>query len=236
MFIYNVGLGLSSLRKSPILTALVVGLIALGVGMSMITLTIYSAMSGDPVPSKSDRLFAVSIDSWDGDQPARDDKPDSAPFQLTYIDAMALRQLPGTKRRAAMFKGVYTLIPESEELKPFFAGSRMTDGDFFEMFDVPFRYGGPWSKEVDQTAERVVVLSDRINQKYFGGRNSVGESVRLGTEDFEIVGVLKEWTPIPTYYDLNNGYFDDTQDLFMPFSMLQFWGASIVRGNTKLLG
>jgi len=182
MFVYNLRLGLRSLRKSPVLTALV-----------------------------------------------------AAPTQLGYIDAMAVRELPGTKRRAAMFKGVFTLIPDSPDLKPFFAGSRMTDSDFFDMFDVPFQFGGPWSKEVDRTAERVVVLTQRINEKYFGGRNSVGESVRLGVDRFEIVGVLEEWDPTPTFYDLNNGSFDDTQDLFMPFSMLQF-GELNRAGNTNCWG
>ncbi len=235
MLAYHLRLAQQSLRKSPVLSALVVGLIALGVGMSMVTLTIYAAMAGDPIPAKSDVLFNVQIDSWSPDSPANDSKPEGAPEQLTYIDAMALRDFSGTKRRAAMFKAVFTVVPDDPELKPFYAGGRMTDGDFFEMFEVPFQYGGGWPQRVDAQAERVVVLTQRINEKYFGGENSVGKTIQLGTERYTIVGVMDEWQPIPTFYDLNNGYFDDTQDLFLPFSMLQF-GQLNRAGNTNCWG
>ncbi|MEM6638645.1 MAG: ABC transporter permease [Pseudomonadota bacterium] len=234
MFGYNLRLAVASLKRSPVLSALTVGLIALGVGMSMVTLTIYSAMSGDPIPAKSDVLFAVQVDSWDPRTPW-DDDPSVAPPQLTYIDAMNLRDLPGPVRRAAMFKGVYTIIPDSPELKPDLVGARMTDGDFFDMFNVPFIYGGRWSADIDDTAERVVVLTRRINEKFFGGANSVGETLQLGTERFRVAGVIDDWEPTPTFYDLNNGYFDDTQDVFMPFSMLQF-GSLSRGGNTNCWG
>jgi putative ABC transport system permease protein len=235
VFAYHLRLGWHSLRDAPVLTALVVGLIALGVGMSMVTLTIYSTMAGDPIPAKSDVLFNVQIDSWNPQSPWDDDRPTSAPAQLTYIDAMAVRELPGAERRAAMFKSVYTLVPDSPELKPFLTGGRMTDSDFFAMFDVPFRYGGAWSQDVDRTAERVVVLSRAINEKYFGGRNSVGETLTLGSEQFRVVGVLDEWQPTPVFYDVNNGAFDDIQDIFLPFSTLQF-GELDRSGNTNCWG
>lgn len=232
MFAYHVRLAQRSLRKSPVLTALVVGLIGLGVGMSMITLTIYTAMSGDPIPAKSERLFNVQIDSWSKGESWDDRKPDAAPAQLTHRDALALRQLPGLKERAAMFKGVFTVVPDSEELKPFLTGSRMTDTDFFTMFDVPFKYGGPWSRQIDETAERVVILSRETNEKAFGGSDSVGQSVTLGRHQYEVVGVLDDWNPTPTFYDVNNGAFDPPADLFMPFSTLQF-GEMDRAGNTN---
>ena len=114
MFAYHVRLAQRSLRKSPVLTALVVGLIGLGVSMSMITLTIYTAMSGDPIPAKSDRLFNIQIDSWSPEEASDENRPDAAPAQLTHRDALALRQLPGLAERAAMFKGVFTVVPDSE--------------------------------------------------------------------------------------------------------------------------
>ena len=235
MFGYHLRLAVASLRKSPVLSALVVGLIGLGVGMSMVMLTIHSAMSGDPIPAKSDVLFNVQIDSWEDRNPWDDDKPEGAPPQLTYIDAMNVRELPGVKRRAAMFKAVYTVVPDSPDLKPFFAGARMTDGDFFDMFNVPWQYGGGWPADIDRQAERVVVLTRRINEKFFGGRNSVGETIQLGTERFRVTGVIDDWEPTPNFYDLNNGYFDDTQDVFLPFSMLQF-GSMDRAGNTNCWG
>lgn len=235
MFAYHMRLGWRSLRQSPVLTALVVGLIALGVGISMTTLTIYYMMGSDPIPQKSDVLFNVQIDSWEEEEPWDDDRPEAAPYQLGYIDAMGIRGLPGAKHRAAMFKAVYTVQPDNPEINPYVEVVRMTDGDFFAMFDVPFLYGGAWSPDVDSTAERVVVLSKESNEKLFGGRNSVGERLQMGGEYFQVLGVLDEWNPIPNYYDLNNGHFDDAQPFYMPFTMLQF-GQLDRSGNTNCWG
>lgn len=235
MFAYHLRLGWRSLRQSPVLTALVVGLLALGVGISMTTLTIYYLMGSDPIPHKSDLLFNVQIDSWEKDEPWDDDKPEAAPNQLGYIDAMGIRDLPGTKRRAAMFKSVFTIEPDDPEIRPYVEVVRMTDGDFFAMFDVPFLYGGPWPADVDRQARRVIVLSKENNEKLFGGRNSVGERLRVGGQYFEVTGVVDEWNPTPNYYDLNNGYFEGAPAFYMPFSMLQF-GQLDRTGNTNCWG
>jgi len=37
--------------------------IALGIGASMTTLTVYHVLSADPIPGKSDRLFYVQLDA-----------------------------------------------------------------------------------------------------------------------------------------------------------------------------
>ena len=64
MFNYNVKLALKSMRRNPIMTALMVAAIAVGIGISITTLTVYYMMNGNPIPEKSDVLFAVTMDSW----------------------------------------------------------------------------------------------------------------------------------------------------------------------------
>lgn len=56
MFSYYLQLGIRSLRRNPVLTLLMVLGIALGVGTSMTTLTVFYLMGSDPIPWKSDRL------------------------------------------------------------------------------------------------------------------------------------------------------------------------------------
>ena len=63
MFGYYFLLGLRSLRRNPALTALMVLTLAIGVAASVSTLTILHVMSGDPIPHKSDRLFAPILDN-----------------------------------------------------------------------------------------------------------------------------------------------------------------------------
>lgn len=62
MFGYYFTLAVRSFRRNKVLTALMVLAIALGIGASMTTLTVFYVLSGDPIPQKSDRLFNVLVD------------------------------------------------------------------------------------------------------------------------------------------------------------------------------
>ena len=232
MFLYHLRLARMSLMKQPLLTALMVCAIAVGVGACMTVTTLYYTMSQDPIPEKSDQLFAVRLDSWGVDQPFRELLPEEAPWELTHKDAMALLDSPVPVRQAAMMKAVYTAIPENPDMPAFLSLSRMTSGDFFEMFQVPFLYGGPWSKTADTNAEKVVVLPKKTNEKLFGGENSVGKDARFGSESFRVVGVMDEWQPDILFYDVNNGLTNDIEDAFMPFSITSRQEIS-VGGNTN---
>ena len=58
------------------------------------------------------------------------------------------------------------------------------------MFDVPFIYGTGWSRAEDDAPGAVVVLSRFMNQKLFGGANSVGREVILDGHPYRVVGVI----------------------------------------------
>lgn len=185
----------------------------------MTVLTVLYAMSSDPIPEKSEHLFAVRLDSWDPDEAYDSDLPEEAPFQLTHKDAMALLESPIPVRHAAMRKAIFTAIPENKDVAPFLTVARMTGGDFFEMFQVPFEYGGNWDKADDRSARNVVVLSKETNDTLFGGENSVGRVVQFGEEQFVVSGVLAHWDPIISYYDVNNGPMSDVEDIFIPYTI-----------------
>ena len=87
------------------------------------------------------------------------------------------------------------------------------------MFDVPFQYGSGWDQAADDASQMVVVLTKKTNEKAFGGENSVGQTLRLDGHDFKVVGVLDEWAPTPKFYDLNNGQFDEVEELFVPYGI-----------------
>ena len=62
MFGYYFSLALRSFKRNKALTFLMVLAIALGIGASMTTLTVFYVLSGDPIPQKSDKLFYPRID------------------------------------------------------------------------------------------------------------------------------------------------------------------------------
>jgi putative ABC transport system permease protein len=102
---------------------------------------------------------------------------------------------------------------------PFEAGARVTHGDFFAMFDVPFIFGDGWDQSADESAEPMVVLTRRLNERLFGGENSVGEWLTMNSTRFQVTGVIDTWEPTPRFYDPIEGGFDEVNDLFIPFSL-----------------
>jgi putative ABC transport system permease protein len=102
-------------------------------------------------------------------------------------------------------------------LKPFASDARYTTADFFPMFQVPFVHGQAWSAAEDAANAPVVVLSKRINDKLFGGADSVGRSIHVEGADLRVVGVLADWQPVPYFFDLDVGRFRKTEGLFIPF-------------------
>ena len=96
MLAYYLRLALRSFRRNRALTALMVLAIALGIGASMTTLTVFKVLSGDPLPGKSDRVFLVQLDA----EPLATQVPGDEPAtQLTRYDAEELlRQARGHRR------------------------------------------------------------------------------------------------------------------------------------------
>jgi len=219
MFWYYLRISMHSMRRNPLLSSLMVIAIALGIGVSMTTITVYHLMSADPIPQKSSELFAVQLDSWGINQPFDRDRPERAPHQLTFSDASALVAAKKAKHQVAMFES--TLIVEPVKEKPFITMLRVTSADFFMMFQVPFLYGSGWTDEEDQRASQVVVLSKESNNKLFGGDNSVGQSLTMGGKEFTITGVLDSWNPTPRFYDVINGGFNQVADMMIPLSLTE---------------
>jgi putative ABC transport system permease protein len=219
MFKYNLKLALKSMRRNPIMTALMVAAIAVGIGVSMTTLTVYHMMSSNPIPQKSDVLFAVTMDSWNPLRSFDEDEPARAPHQVTFHDAERLIALGKGKRQTAMFESSLIIEPLNNEDLPFKAGARVATSDFFAMFNVPFIHGSGWDKSADQNAEPVVVLTRRLNERLFGGENSVGNWLTMQGTRFQVVGVMDNWEPTPRFYDPINGAFQETNEMFIPYSL-----------------
>lgn len=219
MFKYNIKLAFMSMRRNPVLTGLMVAAVAVGIGVSMTTLSVYHMMSSNPIPQKSDVLVAVTLDSWNPLRPFDDDEPERAPHQLTFHDAERLVALAGGKRQTAMFESSLIIEPLGDDELPFEADARVTYSDFFPMFNVPFIYGSGWDKRADSAAEPVVVLTKKLNERLFGGENSVGKSLTMNGTRFQVVGVIDSWEPTPRFYDPIEGGFQEGNEMFIPYSL-----------------
>ncbi|NVJ51986.1 MAG: ABC transporter permease, partial [Gammaproteobacteria bacterium] len=112
------------------------------------------------------------------------------------------------------------IAPKEDDALPIEVTGRATFGDFFQMFEPPFLYGSGWNREVDNTEQLVVVISREINEKVFGGKDSVGEYIEIGNRHYQVVGVLDDYHPSPKFYDVTNGAFSEPEDYYIPFNLV----------------
>ncbi len=217
MFAYYLDLALRSLKRNKLLTALMIVAIGFGVAASMITYSVFRAVSGNPIPDKSAQLFTPQIDSWGPQQSFNGDG--EPPQALDYTDAMALMHAHAAKRQTLIYPVQMTVMPGGDRSLPINAYGIAAYGDFFPMFEVPFQYGSGWSGTEDQARAAVVVLSEAFNRKLFGGADSLGHEVNLGGHTYRVVGVIRHWNPQPRFYALFGGSdFGQPADFYMPFT------------------
>ncbi len=225
---YYLRLAIKSFRRTPGLTALMVGAIGFGIAACIVTLTVYHTMSGNPIWWKNNVLYAVTMDSWDPNQAYDPSHPKRSPDMLTYRDATYLYGSDIPERKALLTLLLGSLSGAPGQTRPLPVMTRATTAGFFHMFDVPFEYGGPWTAAADRGPEPVIVLDRRENDKLFGGADSVGRTILWNNLRFRIVGVLNHWDPQPRFYDLTasgGGAFTKPARAFVPFR----WGPTLQR-------
>jgi putative ABC transport system permease protein len=220
MFGYYLDLAIRSLKRSPGLTALMVLIIGFGVAASMTSYSVFRAVSGDPIPWKSSQLFVPQIDIWGPkgrlDQ-ANDNEP---PDAMDYTDAVALMRDHRAKYQSAMYRVSPSIVPPDPHMHPINVGGHAVYSEFFPMLDVPFKFGGAWGADSDAQRAAVAVINSKLNQKLFGGANSVGKTLNIDGKDYRIVGVLDNWNPNPVFFDVVNtgGFTSGQEDVFLPFT------------------
>ena len=202
MTAYYFSLALMRLRRNMWLTTLIVVAIAVGIGSSMTVFTVLYTLAGDPMPSKSSRLFAPSLDTNDPRRPRPADLQAYISAGLfSYPDAMALSKTQQALHQAAMFS-VSQIVKNGDPTRsPLAVEGQATQRDFFTMFDVPFLYGHAWGRTEDESRANVIVISESVAAHFFPGMDPVGQTLQMGLRDFRIVGVTAKWAPFPAFYD-----------------------------------
>ena len=230
---YYLQLAVRSLRRNPVLTVLMIAAVGVGIGASMTMLTNLRVMSGDPIPDKSAQLFVPQIDVWgpDSRRTGGAANADRLPDTLTYRDAMAFMRARHGMRQSVMYSFGMDVDPGSG--RPFVATGRAAYADFFSLFEVPFAGGGPWGATDDEARANVVVLSAKLAERLFPHADAVGKPVNLEGREYRVVGVLRPWSPVPKFYDINGAgaAFGNAEDFYVPFTNVvdrqhESWGGT----------
>src|SRR5690242_19672794 len=181
MWGYYIALALRSSVRSKALTMLVVALLAFGVSACMVSYAVFRATTSDPIPSRSSRLYVPQIDNFGptpyGNEPSQ---------TLSYTDAVALWQARAASRQTLIYPAKWEVASVNGPVPAMSLGGDAVTAEFFAMFDVPFRFGSGWSAGDDARHANEVVISRRLNERLFHGKDSVGQEIRLDGKVFRI--------------------------------------------------
>lgn len=212
---YYFKLALRSLKRNRMLTFLMILTIAVGVGATMTTLTVYRALSGDPIPDKSDVLYRVQLDTRPSDYPYADNEP---PDDLTRTDAEQLMAEAKASRQTIVSAGDSIIEMPNGKSAPTRVPTRHVSADFFQMMNVPIIKGRSWTKADDAAKSRVSLINYKLAEKMFGAADPVGKTIQFGQQTFQVIGVVGKWMVAPRFYDLNSGRFSGEDQVYVPFT------------------
>jgi putative ABC transport system permease protein len=204
--------------RAPLLSTLVVFLIALGIGASVPMMTVHHHLKSEPIPEKSNQLFFVQLDNWREEEAFY--RPDNPPNAITYQDALNLQESDIPTYKAPMYLSNTTVrYEDNSSLRPLKVPTRMTGKDFFTMFNVPFYNGGAWSEKDEGERRQVAVISRILSERLFGDKPGVGERILINGSYFTIVGVIDRWNLTPRFYDMNDP-FGAVEHIYLPSSLV----------------
>lgn len=216
MFRYYIELAIREMRHHPVLAFLISLQLAVGVGVFISCTQLQVELSRDPLPGRSKNLYHVQLEprsakfALDGIEP---------PSLLTYIDAKALLKSAWGTKQSISVGGAVKVVPVQADKTPFFVDARAASSDFFEMFNVPVIHGSTWDKAADDRSEKVAVISRSLSNKLFQSENGVGQTLRLGSEDYQVIGVIGDWSPQPRFFDLQHvDKYGAGDAVFLPFN------------------
>jgi len=193
--------------------------VGIGLGILMTVRTMAYQARQLPVGEKSYALHLLQMDGRgvEGDEFEQWFEGDA----ITYRDArMLMNADTAARKQTFLWKTDVIVSSEDRGVLPKRTSTLVGLSNFFDMFDAPFLYGNTWSEEANDSAEPVAVISKNYNDYFFGGENSVGRRLKLGTNTVTVIGVLDDWHINRRYYDMT---FDPARrdDVFISDSLAQ---------------
>jgi len=217
MFRYYLHLAVRRCRQSLPMVALLSLTMAIGIASCMTALTIFGALSGEPLPGISPHLQVVAMDARETVDKDNNgyDKPDS---YLSWVDAKALVDAQRARQQVGLAQS-YTQVARPDGKQSSQVMGLMAYGPVLSMLGVPLRDGRPWTLEEQTEHVPVVVIDSDLAEKLFGAENAVGRSVSMGGHDFRVIGVSAPWKPRTQFLDLarNQGnVLGQSEQFFVP--------------------
>ncbi|MHC1479363.1 ABC transporter permease [Frateuria aurantia] len=205
-----------AVHNLPIVT-LLVGTLAIGIASCMTVLTVFSTLSGDPVPGVSEHLYVASMDSRTVD--SSDSSAYTRPASyLSSKDARALVNLDQAPYQAA-FASTFPQISTPQGDRSAQVPGLMAYGQAADLLQLAVIHGRSWTRAEEQERLPVVLIDTNLAQRLFATDNAVGRELQMGHRLFHIIGVYVPWKPRTKFMDLphNDGQvMESAQQVLVP--------------------
>ncbi len=180
-FLRDLAYGFAGVRRAPAFSAIVVSVLALGIGANVAMFSVVDAVLLKPLPfAKPDRIAGV----WEAPRPG-------------VVNATTTPEFLEWKRLATVFDALAAEQPISAALTNSgdparLSGSAVT-ADYFRVFTATAQMGRTFTPEDDQPgAAPVIVLSHAAWKNYFGGDPEIlRRRPILDGEACQVIGVLE---------------------------------------------
>jgi len=180
--------GLRMFAKNPTFTVVAVLAIALGIGANSAIFSVVNALLLRPLPYKNpDQLVAV----WEN--AAHLGFPKNTPSPANFLD---------WRQQSTVFEGMAAFTERRFNLsgqgEPERLDGRRVSANIFDLLGVKPIIGRTFVSEEDKPGTKVVLLSESLWKRRFGGDPSViGRTVILNNERYIVIGVLPHTVQLP---------------------------------------
>lgn len=189
-FSQDLRLAARSLAKTPGFTVSALLALTLGIGAATTVFSLLHAVVLRPLPfAAPDRLFTV-----------RQENPKTVYGFRSGASREQVRALEDarTVRRAVRYWSEHRFLTGAAEPEALFGAP--VAPEFFDALGVEARWGRTFTSDDYESDGRVVVLSDRLWRRQFGGDPTiVGSEIRLDDAAYTVVGVLAPNVRYPVY-------------------------------------
>ena len=193
----DIRFALRTLRGTPLVSALAIGCIALGIGAVTTVYSTASAFTFRPLPQLADPGGIILV----AETPASDRLRGVTATAGTFADLRSLRELAAVGAFSSTTANIAGFdIPER-------VLASQVSADFFRVTGRAAALGRTFTADDIAESRRVAVLSHGLWRRRFGADSSVvGSTARIDGEGYQVIGVMPEnfafppgthlWTPL----------------------------------------
>jgi putative ABC transport system permease protein len=182
----NLRYALRFLRKQPLFTAIVILTFALGIGANTAVFSVLNAVLLRPLPFQEPQNL-VAVGEYDLREKA---DPGTQIDSISYLDYVDWKAQNRVFERIGIYtnQAVSTLTDGNEATH---VQGEAVSADLFPLLGVQPFLGRAFLANEDEPGNHVVILSNDLWQRRFGGdRGVIGRNVTLDGEQFQVIGVM----------------------------------------------